>query len=207
MVVLTHQSGMMIDILITCELGGDSIRNTGMVRWWSEEDLYRNTVQAVKLLFKDTYVFKGNLGGLNSHGLSIAVRAVLEDGGWVDETDVLNRTRKLSPFTPTGEAALVVVLRYLRDADRYTIDHRRPVGEKAEKSDRARILDPFGDKDYFASHQPHVCQMRREVAVYYLENLGAENWERAMDEVVEAMNSYKNLSKRMRKTVGFRMRN
>ena len=205
MVVSTHRSGMMVDIIITSELGGDSIRNTGMVRWWSEEDLYRNTVQAVKLLFKDTYVFKGNMGGVNSHGLSIAVRAVLEDEGLADETDVLCQTRKLSPFIPTGEAALLLVLKYLRDADQYTVDHGQPVGRKAEKTGKPKILDPFGEKDYFASHQPHVRAMRREVAVHYLENLEADNWEQTMDQVKEAMVEYKGLSKRLRRARGFRM--
>ena len=46
---------------------------------------------------------EGGAGGINSHGTSIAIRAVLEDNGFVDETIVDQRLRSLNPFIPTGK--------------------------------------------------------------------------------------------------------
>ena len=52
MVVLTHRNGMTIDLILVHELGGESVENTEVIRWWAKEDLYKNTVQAIKKLFK-----------------------------------------------------------------------------------------------------------------------------------------------------------
>ena len=52
MVVLTHRNGMTIDVILVHELGGESVENTEVIRWWAKEDLYKNTVQAIKKLFK-----------------------------------------------------------------------------------------------------------------------------------------------------------
>ena len=52
MVVLGHRNGMTVDVILVKELGGESVDNTDVIRWWATEDLYKNTVQAIKKLFK-----------------------------------------------------------------------------------------------------------------------------------------------------------
>ena len=46
MIVLAHNTGMTVDIVIVDELGGESVQNTSLIGWWATEELYRNTVQA-----------------------------------------------------------------------------------------------------------------------------------------------------------------
>ena len=150
---------------------------------------------------------EGGAGGINSHGTSIAIRAVLEDNGLVDETIVDQRLRSLNPFIPTGDAALRIVLLYMRDAEKYSVDHREPAGYKVKEATKPRILDPYTDKNYYENHYKNykVEEMRKEIADFYLEHLTPNNWDYCITRVKRAMEAYKSLTKAQKERYGFRM--
>ena len=208
MVVVKHRrTGDEIDVGLTRKKGGPSVDNTWLVRLWAREDLYRTTVQAMKLLFKGTPVIDGARGGINSHALSLAVRAVMEDGGLLTVTDIENGTRKQNPIIPTGESAIKLVLKYLRDADELVVDHKKPVGDKVSPAapNGEGILDPKEEKNYFNNHQTPVRRMRRLIAEFYLRNLNVGEWEKSIREVARAVERYRAMSPKQRKRRGFSM--
>ena len=233
MVVVQHRrTGDEIDVVLTKSKGGPSVDNTWLIRLWAREELYRTTVQAMKLLFKGmtrfqvkkrpkfniqtdvtksfssgTPVIDGARGGINSHAMSLAVRAVMEDGGLITVTDVGNMTRKENPIIPTGESAIKLVLKYLRDADELVVDHNKAVGSKVSPAAPygEGILDPREKKNYFDKHQEPVRRMRRMIAEFYLRNLTVGEWQKSIEEVGRAVERYRAMSPKQRKKRGFSM--
>ena len=95
----------------------------------------------------------------------------------------------------------------MRDAEKFSIDHREPAGLKVKEATTPRILDPYTDKDYFREHYKNykVGEMRKEIADYYLENLTPDNWDDCITQVKSAMEAYKKLTKAQKERYGFRM--
>ena len=95
----------------------------------------------------------------------------------------------------------------MRDAEKYSVDHREPAGDKVKESTKPRILDPYTDKNYYANHyrNPDVEEMRKEIADFYLDHLNPNNWDYCIRRVKHAMKAYKSLTKAQKDRYGFRM--